>query len=55
MGTGQNQPDCVARMALGEKMEPMVEYAVGKMFIRYSMDMICDLKEFEMISTTGEL
>jgi carbamoyl-phosphate synthase large subunit len=55
VGAGQNQPDAVARMALGEKLEPMTEYEVGKMFIRYSYDMICDLKEFETISTTGEL
>ncbi|MFM2376218.1 MAG: hypothetical protein RLZZ165_1315 [Bacteroidota bacterium] len=55
VGAGQNQPDAVARMALGETLAPMTEYEVGKMFIRYSWDMICDLKDFETISTTGEL
>ena len=31
------------------------DYAVGKMFIRYSYDMIVNLNEFEQISTLGEL
>jgi carbamoyl-phosphate synthase large subunit len=42
-------------MALGETVEPFEKYDVGKMFVRYSFDMIVDLKEFEQISTLGEL
>ena len=30
-------------------------YDIGKMFIRYSYDLIVDMKEFEQISTIGEL
>ena len=30
-------------------------YDIGKMFIRYSYDFIVDMKEFEQISTIGEL
>jgi len=55
VGVGQNIPEALVRLALGEEVEPYTEYAVGKMFVRYSYDMIVDLKEFEQISTLGEL
>jgi len=55
VGAGQNHADALIRMALGEDVTPFEAYEVGKMFIRYSWDMICDLKEFETISTLGEL
>ena len=55
VGCGQNHPEALVRMALGEKVEPYASYDVGKLFIRYSYDMIVDLKEFEKISTLGEL
>ncbi len=54
VGAGQNHPDAMMRMAMGEEVKSFAEYEVGKMFIRYSYDMICDLKEFETISTFGE-
>jgi carbamoyl-phosphate synthase large subunit len=40
---------------MGKKVEPFENYDVGKMFIRYSYDMIVNMKEFEQISTIGEL
>jgi len=55
VGVGQNIPEALVRLALGEEVEPYKDYAVGKMFVRYSYDMIVDLKEFEKISTLGEL
>ena len=55
VGCGQNHPEALVRMALGEKVEPFKEYDKGKMFIRYSYDQIVDLSEFEKISTLGEL
>lgn len=54
-GCGQNQPEALVKLALGQKVEPFKDYEIGKMFIRYSYDMIVDLKEFEQISTIGEL
>ncbi len=54
-GCGQNQPEALVKLALGQKVEPFKDYDIGKMFIRYSYDMIVDLKEFEQISTIGEL
>jgi len=54
-GVGQNIPKALVKLALGKKVEPYKEYAVGKMFIRYSNEMIVDVEEFHRISTTGEL
>lgn len=55
VGAGQNIPEALTRLALGEKVEPYKEFAVGKMFIRYAYDMIVDVEEFHKISTLGEL
>lgn len=55
VGAGQNQVEQLVSHAMGKKVTPFTNYDVGKMFIRYSEDMIVDLKEFEQISTIGEL
>lgn len=55
VGCGQNIPEALALMAMGEKIEPFKKYDVGKMFVRYSWDMIVNLEEFQKISTFGEL
>lgn len=55
VGCGQNHPEALVSMAMGEKIEPFEDYEVGKMFIRYSYDMICDLKDFQQIAMVGEL
>ena len=55
VGAGQNLPEAVVKLAMGMEVKPFTDYEIGKMFIRYSYDMICDLKDFEMLSTTGEL
>lgn len=55
VGCGQNLPERWVKLALGEDPTFYDTYSVGKMFIRYSWDMIVDLKEFETISTLGEL
>ncbi len=55
VGAGQNHPEALVRLALGEDVKPYESYETGKMFIRYSYDKIVDLKEFEIISTLGEL
>lgn len=55
VGAGQNMPEALVKLALGEKVKPFESYDVGKLFIRYSYDMIIDLSEFEQISTLGEL
>ena len=55
VGVGQNIPEALVKLALGEKVIPYTRYDVGKFFIRYSMDMIVDRKEFEKLSIDGEL
>ncbi len=55
VGAGQNIPELLCRLALGEKVEPVTEYEFGKMFIRYSWDLIGDISDFEKIIIFGEL
>lgn len=55
VGCGQNHPEALVLLALGQEVEPFTHYDKDKMFVRYSWDMICPLEAFERISTTGEL
>lgn len=52
---GQNQPASLVKMAMGETVEPFKHYDVGKMFIRYSWDLITEVDDFQKISGMGEL
>jgi len=54
-GAGQNQPEAYVRLALKEEVKPFTEYAVGKMFIRYSWDNIVDVSQFQTLASMGEL
>jgi len=55
VGVGQNIPEALLKLALGMDVTPYTRYDVGKMFIRYSYDMIVDLELFSKLTTTGEL
>ena len=55
VGAGQNLPEALVQLALGEDVKPFTSYKVGTMFVRYSYDLITNLKEFEKLSTLGEL
>jgi carbamoyl-phosphate synthase large subunit len=55
VGAGQNQVESLVNMAMGNEYKIFDTYEVGKMFIRYSYDLIVEMKEFEKISTIGEL
>ncbi len=55
VGAGQNIPEMVCRLAMGEEVKPVTEYEYGKMFIRYSWDLIGDIADFEKIIIFGEL
>lgn len=54
-GAGQNQPAALVKMVLGEKVEPFTTYDVGKLFIRYSWDMIVDVSRFQQFSAFGNI
>ena len=53
-GAGQNHPEAMIKIALGEDVPCFENYEVGKLFIRYSYDLIVDISEFEKIAILGE-
>lgn len=55
VGAGQNIPDALIKLALGEEVQTMTSYKIGKMFVRYSYDMIVDLEKFAAISMNKEI
>jgi carbamoyl-phosphate synthase large subunit len=55
VGAGQNIPEALLKLTLGMKVNPFTRYDVGKMFVRYSYDMIVDLELFSRLTTSGEL
>ncbi|MBV2247235.1 MAG: ATP-grasp domain-containing protein [Lentimicrobium sp.] len=55
VGVGQNIPEALALLAMGQKPKAYTRYEVGKLFIRYSWDMIVDRSEFENFSVKGEI
>ncbi len=55
VGAGQNIPEALVKLALGIEVTPMYLYKIGKMFVRYSYDMIVDLEKFAAISMNREI
>lgn len=55
VGAGQNIPEALLKLTLGMDVVPFTQYDIGKMFVRYSYDMIVDLELFSKLATTGEL
>jgi len=55
VGAGQNIPEALIKLALGINVQPMKSYKIGKMFVRYSYDMIVDLERFAAISMNKEI
>lgn len=55
IGCGQNHPEKLVQMALGESTSAFTSFEVGKLFVRYSYDLIVNLSDFEKISISGEL
>ena len=54
VAAGQNLPYSLLQLANNEKVDKFDKYIVGKIFIRYSWDLITDVKKFEEISVKGE-
>ena len=54
-GVGQNIPEALTLLAMGEEVKPFERYDIGKMFIRYSWEMIVDVSEYQQLTTFGEL
>jgi carbamoyl-phosphate synthase large subunit len=55
VGAGQNIPEALVKLAMKKNVIPYKLYQVGKMFIRYSWDLLGDIKEFEQLSIYGEI
>ena len=55
VAAGQNLPHAAVELALGKKVEPFESYEIGKIFVRYSWDLITDIKKFEEITVKGVL
>ncbi len=55
VGAGQNQPASLVKLALGEKVLPFSNYDAGKLFIRYSWDMIVNVSDFQQFTALGQL
>jgi carbamoyl-phosphate synthase large subunit len=55
VGAGQNIPEALVKLALGLEVQPMTEYKIGKMFVRYSYDVLVDLEKFAAISMNKEI
>lgn len=51
---GQNQPAALVKLAMGLKSEQFGKYEIGKLFIRYSWDMVIDISEVHKLSGNGE-
>ena len=55
VAAGQNLPEAMVNLALGNEVAPFEDYKAGTMFIRYSYDLIGDINDFEKLSLFGEL
>ncbi len=55
VGAGQNIPEALVKLAMGVNVPAFESYKVGKMFIRYSWDLLGDIQEFEQLSIYGEI
>ncbi|BAX81923.1 ATP-grasp domain-containing protein [Labilibaculum antarcticum] len=55
VAAGQNLPEAMIKLAFGMDVPNYSEYEVGKMFIRYSYDLIGDIAQFGSLSVTGEM
>ena len=53
-GVGVNLPAQLLRRSLGLPTTPPAEYATGKLFVRYTYDMVTDMTPFHNAVTKGE-
>lgn len=54
-GAGQNLPEALVKMALGKDVASFEEYQIGKLFVRYSCEVLADLKDIEQLVVKGKL
>lgn len=54
-GVGVNLPARMIKTALGRDVAPDAAYDAGKLFIRYTYELVADLAPFQRLITAGEL
>ena len=52
---GINLPHLLTQLALGKRVLPQMEYKVGTMFVRISLDQIVEFGDFQQLITLGDL
>jgi carbamoyl-phosphate synthase large subunit len=52
-GVGINLPEMLVSLALGDRPAQKLDYEAGKMFLRYSAELIIDMQELEQITITS--
>jgi len=52
---GINLPHLLTQIALGKCVRPQIDYQVGTMFVRISLDQIVDFGDFQQFITLGDL
>jgi carbamoyl-phosphate synthase large subunit len=55
VGVGQNLQWATVRLALGETVNPFAGYEVGTMFLRNSIDHVYPLRDYQEMTTRGEI
>lgn len=53
--SGQNLPEALLKLSLGESVTPFESYEVGKVFVRHSWDEIIPMKYIESLTVKGQL
>ena len=54
-GVGLNLPAQLLRLSLGMPLSPVRDYEAGKLFIRYSSELVTDMIDFQKLVTRGEV
>lgn len=55
VAAGQNLPAALLNLAISKDQQKFTSYEIGKIFIRYSWDLITDIRKLEEITVKGEL
>jgi carbamoyl-phosphate synthase large subunit len=54
-GVGVNLPARLARRAMGQDIPPAPDYPAGKLFVRYTYELVTDMDRFQKAITRGEV
>jgi carbamoyl-phosphate synthase large subunit len=54
-GVGINLPARLVRRALGQDVPPAPDYPAGKLFVRYTYELVTDMNKFHKAITRGEI